>query len=297
MKNQENSNEALHQNHNPSQNEFSNVSFNNEANETSDFNNLNNNFNNSNFNNYQNRDNITHKLKDSNLNNPFSKNYKPSQTQNINYVNNFNNQNLTSNSNAINDFTNFNSNQFQSNIYNNNNNSKLRSGVANKIMRVIKGGNGSKPENSQNHFFSKMLNNNEKTVNNLFTSFDPSIRNSFKNTNNSKAYKININKLQREKFEQELRMLDCDDLNNSGDSEFKQGSNTNRELESNVNNFDKNNFVSNNNRNNNNKLYASVNIDSSKNYEKSYKYDDNPISNRVKTPDRHNRGSIWNIFS
>jgi hypothetical protein len=162
-------------------------------------------------------------------------------------------------------------------------------------MRVIKGGNVSKPENSQNHFFSKMLNNNRKTVNPLFTSFD-SIRNSINYANNNKAYKINIDKMQREKFEQELRMLDCDDLNNSGDSEFRQGSNTNREMSLNFNKFNydyaynndnNNNINNNNNANNNQRNFKS---------EKNSKHEDNPMSSRVK-PDKNTKNSIWNLFS
>lgn len=163
-------------------------------------------------------------------------------------------------------------------------------------------------------------NNNEKTVNPLFTSFDPSIRNSIKNTaNNSKNYKINIDKLQREKFEQELRMLDCDNFNNSGDSEIKfSSSNTNRELSLNANNLvNYNNYAINNNNNKNVNANNNSNNDYKNNYNnnsnnrynnaagiqnyftngKNYRFDDNPMSSRVKTPEKNNRSSIWNLFS
>jgi len=287
VKNDENSNETLHQNQKPSKCDISNVSFSDEAHELNDPQNLG--INNKQNYVYQNRDQLIHKLKDSNSNNPFSKNYKPNQAQYqkfINNNNNNNNANLSSNSNTINDF-NFNSDQFQSN-----NNSKLRSGGPNKIMCVIKGGNGSNSENSQNHFFSKMLNNNQKNVNPDFTSFDPSIINSINYANNNKVYKINIDKLQREKFEQELRMLDCDDLNNSGDSEYRQGSNTNRELSLNSNKFYYDYAYNKKINNNNNPNNDQRNFKSGKNS----KYEDNPMSSRVK-PDRNTRNSIWNLFS
>ena len=127
-----------------------------------------------------------------------------------------------------------------------------------KFMTVIKGGGG-KIYPNKNHFFTKML-NDEKNMNHMNAIFDPYIRDSLKNSNKNK---INIDKLQREKFEQELRMLDCDDLNISADSEYKIGS-----LRENLKN------------------YYNVN-----------KLEDNPMRNRVKTPEKNITNSIWNIFS
>ncbi len=211
---------------------------------------------------------ITHKIKDSNINNPFSKKFK---------------NNNSSNSNDFKINYNSNANEIYSSQFKINDSNKLRNRIT-KIMRVIKGGDGvsypSKKDKNQNHFFSKMLNNNEKNKNPLFTSFEPSIRNSLNNDNSNK---INIDKLQREKFEQELRMLDCDDLNNSGDSEFRIGSSTNRDLRKSI----KQNNIINMKQNVFDKNYLNS---------KNYIYNDNPLSNRVKTPERQTN-SIWNIFS
>jgi len=215
---------------------------------------------------YNNRNQIIHKLKDSDINNPFRKNNKINT--NLNSLNH---------NNIYNNDININSNQFQST-----GSSKIRNG-GNKIMRVIRGGNGAS-KNEGNHFFSKMLNyNNNRDSNPLFTSFDPNLRNSLKNTNN-KSKKINIDKLQREKFEQELRMLDCDDLNNSGDSEYRM------EL---VSNSNRDNYLNNKNVNNN----ISNNINPNNNTNSKFKFENDILSNRVKTPDKNTRSSIWNIFS
>lgn len=181
-----------------------------------------------------------HKLKDTNINNPFSKNFKQSNNLMYNYT----------------------SSQFLSNSSN-----KIVNN-SNKIMRVIKGGNG-KNEPNQNHFFSKMLNTNVINENNLIYNYDNSMKTSLIKQSNTIKQKINIDKLQREKFEQELRMLDCDDLNNSGDSELKINSNRDNNKKPIINQY-------------------SLRFND--------RFDD-PLSSRVKTPEKNTKSSIWNIFS
>ncbi len=68
-----------------------------------------------------------------------------------------------------------------------------------KIMRVIRGGGGKDYNSNQNFFFSKMLNADS--------------------TNNKPDAKKSLDKLRREKYEQELKYLDNNDLNNSKESE------------------------------------------------------------------------------
>jgi hypothetical protein len=78
----------------------------------------------------------------------------------------------------------------------------------NKIMRVIRGGGGKdyNYNSNQNFFFNKMLNgNNIETLGGKIK---------------SDGKKINLDKLKKEKYEQEMKYLDNEDLNNSKESEI-----------------------------------------------------------------------------
>jgi hypothetical protein len=120
------------------------------------------------------------------------------------------NMNLTSNSKLKVDTK-------MQNIQGGNNNSPLNSGGA-RMMRVIKGGGGVDNYNSnpQNHFFSKMLMSNGNTYNLAAVVNEQKFKIT---TKTSDGKKINLDKFNQEKYEQEQRMLDSDDLNNSGGEE------------------------------------------------------------------------------
>ena len=179
----------------------------------------------------------------------------------------FNNENITNNEQKINNNNNI--NPFLNNNNNNNfNNENLGNennyivstqnkiiNTSNKMIRVIKGGGGKNDEN-KNHFFSKMLSSELQKDNNLINK--ASVRNSLKNR---EIKKKNIDKLQREKFEQELKMLDGDDFNNSKDTDLNS---------SNVDDIRKKKF---------------------------FKDENNQMSYRNRTPDKNIKNSIWNIFS
>jgi hypothetical protein len=112
----------------------------------------------------------------------------------------------------------FNSNPKEFNLYANNYNSvsptnkELATNVSpkNKIMRVIRGGGGRdyNYNSNQNFFFSKML--NPGNIDTLGGHIKPD------------GKKINLDKLRKEKYEQEMKYLDNDDLNNSKESEIME---------------------------------------------------------------------------
>lgn len=88
-------------------------------------------------------------------------------------------------------------------------NKELNASPKNKIMRVIRGGGGKdyNYNSNQNFFFNKMLNTgiNIETLGGKVK---------------SDGKKINLDKLKKEKYEQEMKYLDNEDLNNSKESEI-----------------------------------------------------------------------------
>ena len=71
---------------------------------------------------------------------------------------------------------------------------------------MIKGGGG---KDSQNGFFSKMLNNNENCVKTDRLSLVK-----------SSGKKMNIDSIMKQQYENEKKILDSDDLNKSNDSDM-----------------------------------------------------------------------------
>jgi hypothetical protein len=169
---------------------------------------------------------------------------------NSNLSNNINENNTRSSYNVKihtnNGMTNPNLNN--NNLANNKNNTNSPTTINNnKIMRIIKGGSNKSDEN--NHFFSKMLKSGDK----------------YDNLEAIKKLKINtknLDKLQKEKYEQEMRMLDNDDFIISGVS-------------------------------NNNNLCNNINMNVNNNQNFNF---DTLQGRKLVTPQKEKSG-IWNIFS
>lgn len=154
---------------------------------------------------------LTNKLKSLNSISPKSGEFEFERRSPDNSVINFN-CNSKNNSQKkiyhVNIQTNTNNNM-NMNINNTNINSPIgsvNSQPPTKMMRVIRGGGGKDYNSTQNTFFSKMLNNGENNNNNLKLNLD--------------RKKINLDKLNKDKFNLEMKMLDGDDLNDSRENEI-----------------------------------------------------------------------------
>lgn len=92
----------------------------------------------------------------------------------------------------------------------NNSNTSLNNNA--KIMRIIRGGGGKNYDynsNPQNFFFSKMLNKGSDRV-----------VHASKDKNKSEGKKLHLDKLRKERYEQGMKYLDNDELNNSKESDI-----------------------------------------------------------------------------